>query len=273
MGTSLLDKKIILVGPYVGSFSEEIFSFHPFVEWVNENFQKTNKIIISTHYNRSFLYKNKNIPIFTQYTKDEENQEKHRHKKINVNDYNIISKEIQRKIKDKYGFSINNIVKFNLGYGSLPNISWYQKRFKKIGERNQKNGDILFIPDISRSEKEQKRFLNYIAENFNNVKVVGDFKTHMHEKNEYFKNLNYDSLYENIIKDILYCKCIVSPVSHWTLIGNLHKVPVFSWGKNVSLFKGTYKFDNNISMIVPYEKSKKDVHILMKSFESFYKKL
>jgi hypothetical protein len=105
-----------------------MFSFRPFVYWLKENFNFPN-MIISTHYNRSFLYEDGVIPIFRQYTKSEKSQEKHRHKKINSKDYQYIINDIKDQISKISNFNKSDIIVYNLGYMSLPNISYKQKKF------------------------------------------------------------------------------------------------------------------------------------------------
>jgi hypothetical protein len=84
---------------------------------------------------------------------------------------------------------------------------------------------------------------------------MGDNKTYFKEENEVLSFLDYfERGYKFIVRCIIEAKAIICPVSHWTLIANIHKVPVFSWGEYVSQYKedGIYHFDNKESYIYPF---------------------
>lgn len=57
-------------------------------------------MIVSTHYNRSFMYDCSVIPIFKQYTHDEKGQIGHRHDRINAKDYQYLINDIKDQIAE-----------------------------------------------------------------------------------------------------------------------------------------------------------------------------
>lgn len=273
MEREIFRDKVLLCGPYVGSFEGEIIHFKPFVEWILHNFDVPH-IIVSTHHNRSFLYSIENIPIFRHYTKDEESQENHRHKKINSKDYVYLTNEIKNIISKQYSVNKSSIIDYNLGYNKTPEISFFQKRITRYGNKQQSNGNVLFIPDNKRPHKELEKIFNYVS-NLYDVEVLGDHKTYLSEHNILFYDINYhNDVYKVIMNTILNSVCVITPSSHWTYICNLHGVPVFSWGRSeqISIYKSTYKFGNTNCTLLPIN-SKKDVNIIYKGLDKFLKEL
>jgi len=268
METSWFKDKIVLCGPFVGSFGEEIFSFRPFVYWLKENFDFPN-IIISTHYNRSFLYEDGVIPIFRQYTKNEKNQEKHRHKKINAKDYQYLTNDIKDQISKVSNFNKGDIIVYNLGYMSLPNISYRQKRFVPLNGVDKNRNTILYIPEKSRTDEEHKKIWERLKDLYD-VEVTGDMSTRLHDCNKLFDTTDYhDRVYKEIVDKILSAKIVITPSSHWTFFCNLHSIPVFSWGNNISQYKDTFNFGNKCT-IVPFDRGN-NVDKLLKSIDKFVK--
>lgn len=272
MEISWLKNKIILCGPYVGDMNVEIIIFRPFVYWLQSALD-TNNIVISTHYNRSFLYNFTNYPIFKQYTKDEEGQQHHKHKKINSKDYGFLINEIKDNISKQLNCNKNNIINYNLGYASLPKIFNIQRIHYPITQYNtSSNSNITFIPDQSRTYKELNKVFYHINK-YNNVELIGDKKIKLQAFNHLFSIENYyQYIYEFIIGKILSSKLVICPTSHWTYICNLHNVPVFSWGKNVGIYKDTYNFGNTKSRILPFNR-KSNINILFKGIDKIMEEL
>jgi hypothetical protein len=71
------------------------------------------------------------------------------------------------------------------------------------------------------------------------------------------------------VTSILSSKMVITPSSHWTFFCNLHNIPVFSWGNNISQYKDTFNF-NNICIVIPFDKGN-NVDILLKSIDKFVK--
>lgn len=256
---SWLNNKIILLGPYVGSFEYEILWFKPFVNWFVSNFTFKD-IFISTHYDRFFLYNEKIIPIMRQYTRDISLQNNHLHKKINATDYNVLKKIIIDNITEISGYDKKEIISYDLGYSSMPNKSSLQRRFIPLKIISESNPKVLFIPHLSTKRKDLKRTHSFLK-NKCYFETIGGNDTDF--------NITHNT-YEEIIKKISKCKCVVTPCSFWTVICNLQNVPVFSWGKNISIYRGIYNFGNENSKIV-YSEKKKD-KFFWNLLEEFIKK-
>lgn len=251
MEMSWYENKIVLCGPYVGDIRCELLTFQPFVQWLKYNFYIPN-IVVSTHYNRSFLYQDENIPIFKQYSKNELDQVDHKHKKLNNKDYLYLTNEIKDIISKKYKYNKSDIIIYNLGYSSSPWITHFHKKFEILKEFKDVNGsDILFIPCNNRPYKEIEEIFEYLITNYN-IEIIGDQKIFFNKYNHLLDIDNYfDYLYELLIGKILTAKAVICPTSHWTALCNLHNIPVFSWNENVNMFKSTYRFNNEWCTIIP----------------------
>lgn len=213
MEMSWFHNKIILCGPFVGSFEEEVLSFRPFVVWLRKNFNFPN-VIVSTHYNRRFLYDENVVPIFKQYSKDEFGQKGHRHKRICLKDYNYIQNDIKDQISSVSSFNKGDIITYSLGYNKVPNISIYQKYFSTVFER-QISDTVLVIPDISRPIKEFYSVIETLETLGIEYKVTGDYKTKLREYNELISDVDYfDKCYYDIMSDIVRAKYVITPCSH-----------------------------------------------------------
>ena len=223
---NLLQNKIVLLGPYVGNIKEELFTFKPFVDWFKRHFKYRN-LFISTHYDRSFLYKDKNVPIFKQYTHDVLNQFNHTHKQINSYDYQVIKKSVIEDILSISSYKKSDIITYDLGYSFYSNICFTQRIFLPLDLIPVKKHKFLFVPDNSRKWKENLSVYRFLSD-ISDINII-DF------------NL---MSYEEIIRQVLGSEIIITPASHWTLLCNLHNKNVFSWGKNISVFKSYYNFDN-----------------------------
>jgi hypothetical protein len=93
-----------------------------------------------------FLYpEEKIIPIFRQYTNDEENQYNHLHNKITAKDFQILKKIIIEDITNISDYNKRDIISYDLGYSTSPNKVSTQKIFKKINIDFQRNDEIVFV--------------------------------------------------------------------------------------------------------------------------------
>ena len=266
----MTEEKIIFVGPFLGNFKEEICTFRPYARFIWESLECT-KFIISSHYNRGFLYDwtDEFIPIEKSLTEDELNQKGYIHKEVNQRDYTKKVKKIKEKICENENCAKRNIIHYNLPYvKTSPPISIYQKSFVPIDweEDRLEEADILFIPDIKEFKEKISSLYKKISNDFK-VIVAGDKKGRLEEKNN-LNNLQYiDEVYKYIIEYMSKCEVVVTPCSHWTFLANLQGVPVFSWGKFISPYKkdGEYSM-NNKNMIVP----NLDIDKLYDQLISFY---
>ena len=236
----------IAFGPYIGDFHYEVFYFLPFINWV-KTILNPEKIYISSHYNREFLYSNiadTFIHIDPFLTADELGQKNHFNKNIFKVKYDLMCKKFKSSINDE------DLVHYSLDYNrfAIP-CSICQLQFKKLNFdfRYRYSNKIVFIPD--RIEKE-----SFLIETYNFLKeilgdsliVMGDMKTHLHNENILYDSVNYTTnVYKETINAISSCKAVITPASFWTGIANLQGTPVISWGNFICEYKdGKYSFEN-----------------------------
>ena len=112
---------------------------------------------------------------------------------------------------------------------------------------------ILIIYHKSRKYFEHLQIFDWLS-NKANVKMI-------HNEN-----------YQQITQELLNSKMIITPCSHWTLIANLYKKPVFSWGTKVSLWHSTYNFDNENYTLTPLKKCKSLDNLFFASLNNFIKR-
>lgn len=223
----MLENRVVLFGPYIGDIKEELFTFKPFVDWFKQNFQYKN-LFVSTHYSSSFLYDDKVIPIYKQYSNDVQNQKNHLHYHINATDYQVIKKSIIDTITEVSKYKKSDLVVYDLGYSTVPSISFSQKLFKPINLSVPKEDFILYIDNSPPSK-------NIISDNL----IVSD----------------PDWSYEETVYNIIASKAVITPISHWVLLCNLHNKPVYTWGKGKSIFRSYYQFDNDWCKVMPNKKN------------------
>ena len=248
----------LILGPYVGSFKQEILTFRPYITWIHKVLQP-DKTYVSTHFNRSFLYKtfdNELLPVYKQLSRDELGQEGYIHRLLSLKNYNIFVKDLKITISEKEECSKKDIDVMGINYTkSVIQYPIYNKTFEHIDLKNINTPDELknlriFIP--YGDEDEMSIFYNSIKDK--GFVVVGDMNTPLVKENKIFKYIDYfENGWEYIIGAISYAKVVVCPLSYWTTICNLQKVPVFSWGNNPGQYRegGMYHFDNKEAMILP----------------------
>ena len=225
---------ILTFGPFLGDWKQELFTFRPYIKWITENIPH-NDVYVSTHINRLFLYdwipEQNKIPIYEELTRDEFSQTGYININISKKDYNIIQKKFKESIK-----SDDTIENFFLSYNTT--MVWYplyNKSFTKIKFTSAKKDSekyVLFIPDNSENTHVLQSIYNELRQEYN-VLVVGDMKTHLPEHNVILKNADYfDNVYKYLVEYILNAEIVVCPSSHWTLLCNIHDIPVFSWSSS-----------------------------------------
>lgn len=271
--------KILALGPYIGSFKEEMLTFRPYIRWLSKAVE-WDKIYLSTHINRTFLYdfvpEENIIPVFQQFSRDEENQTGYIHNKISKKDFRLILKIFKEKILEKENCNRKDIEIHHLSYtkNTAP-YSIYKKVFEKIPDvtieiPKYHEDKIIFIP--SKQEKLEK--LTYIynwLKSCYNVIIVGSTDTWFSNDNVVLNKIDYfESGFKHIIGYISKAKCIVTPLSYWTVISNLQNKPVFSWGENPGQYRagGDYNFDNRKCSIIPTSKDTSP-DIIIRSMKSF----
>jgi len=248
--------KIVLFGPYIGDWKEEILSFRPFVKWVFDNIEFSD-YFVSSHFNRSFLYdfikKENFIPIYEYLSRQERNQKGTIHKDIKTKEYNsIILRKTREEIAEKTEYLKKNIIQYGLSYTKTPpNFTILNKKFSKMSYNIDKEKEkIVFIPDKSGNKKVMKKILDFLENNYtNDFIVVGDEKCRFPEKNIINERLDYfEVVYQLLVDYISNAKLVICPCSHWTIIANQQNSYVLSWGyENLSKYKknGIYGFEND----------------------------
>lgn len=271
--------KILAIGPYIGSWEEEIFTFRPYARWLAEAIE-WDKIYLSTHINRLFLYdfipEENIIPVYQQFSRDEKGQKGYIHKKISKKDFGLILKNFKDKILEREMCNRKDIEIHHLSYTkSTPPYSIYNKIFEEIPKIETKIpktrvDKIIFIP--AKQEKIEKiAYLYKWLKEEHNVVVVGNTNTWFSKDNVVLNKIDYfENGWKYIIQYITKAKAVICPLSYWTGIANLQNKPVFSWGENPGQYReeGIYHFGNRCSTIIPTDDDTSP-EIIRKGMESF----
>jgi len=268
---------ILLIGPYIGDWKNEILTFRPYAKWVYDQLNiKNTECFISSHFNRKFLYdwipEENFIPVFEQLTRDEIGQHNYMHKSICIKDYKLLVKEFKQKIIKLRKVSIRNIKIYNLSYlESTPHYSWYQKIFTKINVEPLYNDYIIYIPDMSIDVDTNNKIFNNLQSEYENLVMVGDNNCHGIDDCINFQIDYSETGYRNLVRYILGCKFVITPCSHWTFLCNLHHIPVISWGTNGNIYKrnNEFGFDNPMNYIL----IDNDINKLISSIKYFNRKI
>jgi hypothetical protein len=263
-----MSENSVVFGPFIGDFKTEVLSFLPYIQWIQNSFNFEN-VYVNSHFNREFLYRHlytEFIPVYKHLTRNETNQIKNLHKYISKKDFENFSKDLKSYSTNQYFIPY---VKYQ------NNISIFQKSFQKINSDYipPEKDYILFIPDKICNISVIKNVYSYLKDKYDII-VVGDLKTHLLRENILIKQTNYiDSGYSQIIGYINNANMVITPCSHWTAICNLNKIPVSSWGDQVSPYKpnGNYYFDNKYCMTLPFSKNS-NKKILNQQIEYFINK-
>jgi hypothetical protein len=272
--------KILAIGPFIGSFEHEIFTFRPYARWLSEAVA-WDKIYLSTHMNRLFLYDfvpDENIfPVYQHFSRDEKNQKGYVHENLTKKDFKLILKKFKEEILEKENCNRRDIEIHHLSYSkSTPPYSIYNKIFEEIPFSDIKipkkvENNIIFIP--SKQEKLEK--LAYIykwLKSYNrNIMVVGSTDTWFSNDNIILNKIDYfENGWKYIIQYINNAMAVICPVSYWTGIANLQKKHVFSWGTSPGQYKtdGIYNFNNKNYSIIPADQDTSP-DIIIKSMKTF----
>jgi hypothetical protein len=271
--------KILAIGPFIGSFEEEILTFRPYARWLSKAID-WDRIYLSTHINRVFMYdfvpEDNIIPVYQQFSRDEKNQHGYIHKKINKKDFNLILKTFKDKILEREKCNKRDIEIHHLSYSkNSPPYSIYNKIFEEIPDVDlsipKKHEDkIIFIP--SKQEKLEK--LAYIykwLKSYHDVIVVGSTDTWFSNDNVVLNKIDYfENGWKYIVQYIAKAKGVICPISYWTTIANLQNKYVFSWGDNPGQYKegGIYNFGNERYSIIPADEETSP-DIIINSMGSF----
>jgi hypothetical protein len=121
------------------------------------------------------MYNTNIIPIYEQYSIDDTKFYFHKHKDINANLYNIITKTLKKDVLRITGENVRNIISLFDKYSKTRiNISYYNKTFNPIPIPNiifNKKNYVLFIP--IKSNKKNKKILTHLQKYYK-VVVLDD---------------------------------------------------------------------------------------------------
>ena len=237
---------VLALGPFVGDFKQEIMVFRPYIKYICESVDY-DKVYISSHSNRSFLYNwiptSNFLPIYNQITREEHKQKGFTHTDIHKRDFTHLTTKFKKDIR--LFEDSPNITSYNLPYITSTNsVSIYQKSFTPLNTHkiSYQKDIVVLIPDKDFDVK----IYNELCELFD-VIVVGDMKCGLPEHNIILKSPNYfvDN-YRKIVDYIQNAKFTITNITHWAVIVNLLNKPLLYQGNECSLFKssGIYNFGN-----------------------------
>jgi hypothetical protein len=239
---------ILAVGPFLGSFEQEIVTFRPYAKWLHD-IVPHDKMYISTHSNRKFLYdfvpERNIVPVFNYITDNEISQKGYVHEYVTLKKFNIMARFFKKSIMEEEQCGFSDIKIYNISYAkTTPHYPIYNKVFTPIkSDEDTSKNEIVFIP-----YGQSRKSLTKIHDRFKGrVKVVGDLKCCLDDHNDIIKDENYSKTgLKSIIQYITNAKLVVCPISFWTLISNIQAVDVFSWGDGIGPYieDGIYNFGN-----------------------------
>lgn len=250
--------QILALGPYIGSFEQEILTFRPYSRWLKEAIPH-DKVYINVHSNRAFLYdfipEENIIYVFENLSRDENGQRGYIHDKIKQSDFSLIKKRFKEKIIEKEKVSKKNIDLHHLNYiQSTPPYSIYKKIFEEIKDTKvEQKSSIVLIPLRIENEQKMRWIYKHLLDNYE-VEIIGNGDTYFRSDNKILSRIDYfENGWKANIQSIINAKAVICPISYWTTIANMQSVPVFSWGNNVGQHKrgGIYNFENKKCYTVP----------------------
>jgi len=270
-----VSKNVLALGPFIGSFKQEILTFRPHMRWIEQN-TDTKLVYYSSHFNRKFLYPqvtpSKYVPVYKQLTRQEIHQTGYSHKDVDQRDFMSLIRVYKDHIADKVGCIKKDINQQSLPYVKyIPPVSIYHKIFEKIQVPiSKRKGYVVFIPDETMSEEDAITIYNYLQTTCK-FAVIGDMKCHLAEQNEVLQTVDYlHNGYQKIVTAITNAKAVITPCSHWAAIANLQEVPVISWGEQVGQYKeqGLYHFNNDKSKSV-YHDPESSIENVIRQIDSY----
>lgn len=275
-----MSKNVLALGPFIGSFEQEILTFRPHMRWIELN-TDARSVMYSSHFNRQFLYPHipnrKFFPVLKQLTRQEIHQSGYSHKDVKQRDF----MSFIRMFKDNVS-EVSRCIKKDIDQQSLPYVKYispisvYHKVFEPIKvSKTKRKGDIVFIPDEKMPLEDAIAVFDHLNASGHRFSVIGDMKCHLPESNEILHHVDYlQSGYKKIVTAITNSKCVVTPCSHWAAIANLQGAPVFSWGSTIGQYRpeGIYHFDNFQSRSVFYDEDSRQ-QSLMRQMDSYLKEI
>lgn len=270
-----MNKSVLALGPFIGSFEQEILTFRPHMRWI-ESQMGIDNVYYSSHASRRFMYshvKNKKfMPVYGQLTRHELGQDGYCHKTVDQRDYTSLIREFKDNIS-----TTTNCIKKEIELVSLPYVKYaspvsiYHKIYEPFTvPLKKRKGWAVFVPDVSMSKKHAMIINSHLKKTVR-YSVVGDMKCHLHEENEILQDVDYfQTGYLKLITAITNARAVIAPCSHWTVIANLQKVPVLSWGENVGPYRsgGIYHFGNPDAKTVYFD-NETNINNLLKQIDNF----
>lgn len=241
----------IIVGPFVGSIEQEIFTFRPHVIWLYRSLRShCSKFYIATHEQHQFLYAWDDVifvPVDSRLSCDD-NHRGIMNDLVNNKDYISMVKQLKN--------SKNNgeIVHCYPRYTKYDNftIPMAKKFFSRIPLVSEHNNDIVVI-NRNGNPLVVERIYNKIP----NATMV---------------NKCIDA--KELLSKVISAKMVICSCGIWTYFCNLHHIPVFSWGEEgLGLYKygGAYYFNNEKAHIV--HSNGKDINKLISGIEYLLSKI
>ena len=271
--------KILAIGPYIGSWEEEIMTFRPYARWLSEAIL-WDKIYLSTHMNRLFLYDfvptENIIPVYQHFSRDEKNQKGYIHKNLTKKDFKLILRNFKEKLLEKENCNRKDIEIHNLSYSkSTPPYSIYNKIFEEIPDITLKipktrENQIIFIPAKQEKLEKLAYIYKWLKDRYDII-VVGSTDTWFSNDNIVLNKIDYfENGWKYIIQYITKANAVICPSSYWTGIANLQSKNVFSWGMNPGQYRdgGIYNFGNSNCSVIPSDDDTSP-DVIIKSMESF----
>jgi hypothetical protein len=271
-----VSKSVLAIGPFIGSFEQEILTYRPHMRWIELN-SGIKTVFYSSHFNRKFLYPQVShkrfVPVYKQITRQEIHQDGYSHKDVDQRDFITMIRQYKDRVVEATNCAKKEIDQQSLPYVKyISPVSIYQKIFEPIKVPiSKKKGNIIFIPEHSMNEHHAIEIFDYLK-GTGKFSVIGDMKCHLAEENEVLQGLDYLSIgYKKIITAITNAQAVITPCSHWTAIANMQGVPVISWGDTVGQYKqeGIYNFNNSKSRIV-YHNFEDDITKVIKQIDTYF---
>lgn len=260
--------KSVLLGPYVGDFSNEILTFRPYIRYISHITDPEINVYISSHANRSFLYdwidKERFIPIYEHISRNELSQNGFVNDDITKTEFNQITKLIRAQIEDEV------IEIQSLPYIKNTNtISIYQKYFTPFKIPQIETPDNINVVCIFDKSDQSIEVFDYINKKLD-VIAIGSMNNGLEEKNILLKNVLFLDNYLIMFNCVEKSKLVVTNCSEWALICNIQGIPVFYWGHDFSLYKnsGILNFGNKKCMSICKSDSKDIVNMVLYCYKN-----
>jgi len=234
----------IVVGPFIGSIEQELFTFRPHALWIYRSLKSyCDEFYISTHDQHRFLYDWPGInfiPVDKNFSIDSDHHGV-MNDKVNNKDYIGLTKQLKNSIG-------NDVINYYTRYTKYDNfiVPVSKKIFSTVELESDEPNEILLI-----SRYGDMNILKRLSKALPSIREI---------------NGDYSSI--QILRKILAAKLVICPCGVWTCFCNLHGIPVFSWAsEGLGMYKsnGVYGFNNPKSYIIHHDSN--DVEKLLSGIE------